>query len=142
MDFYYDKNKKVKGDIVSQEAFMDYKEDTYDVLMRAMLQLPDYLEGVQAGKMDAPITLMPLINDLRVVRKECLLTEGVLFSPDIENTVIPSDEYAADSIESGKLQSEVKRLRTHYQIGLLDYIKNNKERMGLQRHRLILVEDD
>jgi chemosensory pili system protein ChpA (sensor histidine kinase/response regulator) len=112
--------------------------DAYDVLMRAMLQLPDYLEGVQAGKMDAPITLMPLINDLRVVRKECLLTEGVLFSPDIENTVIPSDEYAADSIEPGKLQSEVKRLRTHYQIGLLDYIKNNKERIGLQRMKAVL----
>jgi len=112
--------------------------DAYDVLMRAMLQLPDYLEGVQAGKMDAPITLMPLINDLRVVRKECLLTEGVLFSPDIENTVIPSDEYAADSIEPGKLQSEVKRLRTHFQIGLLDYIKNNKERMGLQRMKAVL----
>ena len=39
-------------------------EDAYDVLMRAMLQLPDYLEGIQAGKKDAPITLMPLINDL------------------------------------------------------------------------------
>ena len=112
--------------------------DAYDVLMRAMLQLPDYLESVQAGKMDAPITLMPLLNDLRVVRKECLLTEGVLFSPDIENTVIPSGEHAADSIEPGKLQSEVKRLRTHFEIGLLDYIKNNKERTGLQRMKAVL----
>jgi chemosensory pili system protein ChpA (sensor histidine kinase/response regulator) len=120
------------------EGKVENVHDVYDVLMRAMLQLPDYLEGVQAGKMDAPITLMPLINDLRVVRKECLLTEGVLFSPDIENTVIPSDEYALGSIEPGKLQSEVKRLRTHFQIGLLDYIKNNKERMGLQRMKAVV----
>ncbi len=32
MDFYYDKTKKVNGDRVSLEAFIDYKEDTYDVL--------------------------------------------------------------------------------------------------------------
>ena len=66
-------------------------EDTYDVLMRSMLQLPDYLEGIQAGNKDMPITLMPLINDLRTARKEGLLTESVLFSPDIESAQLESD---------------------------------------------------
>lgn len=113
-------------------------EDTYDVLMRAMLQLPDYLEGIQAGKTDAPITLMPLFNDLRTARKEGLLSESVLFSPDIENAELPADGYDAEAIESGKLQEEVKRLRTHYQLGLLDYIRNNKERVGLQRIKAVL----
>ena len=113
-------------------------EDAYDVLMRAMLQLPDYLEGIQAGKKDAPITLMPLINDLRVARKEGLLTESVLFSPDIENAVIPSHGYDAAAIEAGKLQAEVKRLRTHYQLGLLDIIRNDKEKAGLQRIKAVL----
>jgi len=113
-------------------------EDTYDVLMRAMLQLPDYLEGIQAGKKDAPITLMPLFNDLRTARKEGLLSESVLFSPDIENTELDADGYDADAIEAGKLQDEVKRLRTHFQLGMLDYIRNNKERIGLQRIRAVL----
>ena len=54
-------------------------EDAYDVLMRAMLQLPDYLEGLQAGNQDAPITLMPLMNDMRAARKEKLVSESVLF---------------------------------------------------------------
>lgn len=113
-------------------------ENAYDVLMRAMLQLPDYLEGIQAGKKDAPITLMPLINDLRAARKEGLLTESVLFSPDIENAVIPSHGYDASTIEAGKLQGEVKRLRTHYQLGLLDIIRNKKEKVGLQRIKAVL----
>ncbi|NOQ87891.1 MAG: hypothetical protein GQ550_03120, partial [Gammaproteobacteria bacterium] len=113
-------------------------EDTYDVLMRAMLQLPDYLEGIQAGKKDAPITLMPLFNDLRTARKEGLLSESVLFSPDIENAELSADGYDAAAIEAGKLQGEVKRLRTHYQLGLLDYIRNNKERVGLQRIKAVL----
>lgn len=113
-------------------------EDAYDVLMRAMLQLPDYLESIQAGKKDTPIILMPLINDLRAARKEGLLTESVLFSPDIENVRLGSDDYDAQAIEPGKLQGEVKRLRTHYQLGLLDFIRNNKEVVGLQRIKAVL----
>ncbi len=120
------------------EGKIERAEDAYDVLMRAMLQLPDYLEGIQAGKKDAPITLMSLINDLRTARKEGLLTESVLFSPDVENTELVSDDYDADAIESGKLEGETKRLRTHYQLGLLDYIRNNKERVGLQRIKAVL----
>jgi len=120
------------------EGNIDRAEDVYDVLMRAMLQLPDYLEGIQAGKKDAPITLMPLINDLRAARKEGLLTESVLFSPDVESAVLNSDVYDAAVIEPGKLQGEVKRLRTHYQLGLLDFIRNNKERVGLQRIKAVL----
>ncbi|MCG6938325.1 MAG: Hpt domain-containing protein, partial [Gammaproteobacteria bacterium] len=112
---------------------------TYDVLMRAMLQMPDYLESIQAGCRDNPITLMPLMNDLRAVRKQNLLTQGVLFSPDIENTQLFSDDYDADAIKPGKLQGEVKRLRTHYQLGLLDYIRNNKETAGLHRIRAVLT---
>jgi chemosensory pili system protein ChpA (sensor histidine kinase/response regulator) len=113
-------------------------EDAYDVLMRSMLQLPDYLEGIQAGKKDAPITLMPLINDLRAARNEGLLTESVLFSPDLESAELTSDGYDAAAIESGKLQNEIKRLRTHYQLGLLDFIQNKKEHIGLQRIRAVL----
>lgn len=120
------------------EASVDHVEDAYDVLMRAMLQLPDYLEGIQAGKQDTPIALMSLINDLRAARSDALLTESALFSPDLETAKLNSAEYDASSIEPGKLQTEVKRLRTHYQLGLLDFIKNKKQRAGLQRIRAVL----
>jgi chemosensory pili system protein ChpA (sensor histidine kinase/response regulator) len=120
------------------EGNVERAEDTYDVLMRAMLQLPDYLEKIQAGNKDAPITLMPLINDLRAARKEGLLTESVLFSPDLENAKLVAIDYDAEAIKPGKLQDEAKRLRTHYQLGLLDYIRNNKERAGLQRIKAVL----
>ena len=57
---------------------------------------------------------MPLFNDLRTARKEGLLSESVLFSPDIENAEMSSDGYDADTIETGKLQGEVKRFRAGY----------------------------
>ena len=120
------------------EGGVDNNEDAYDVLMRAMLQLPDYLETIQAGSKDTPITLMPLFNDLRAARKEGLLSESALFSPEIESTEISSGEDADAVIEAGNLQAEVKRLRTHYQLGLLDYIRNQKEQAGLKRIKAVL----
>ena len=120
------------------EGGVDNNEDAYDVLMRAMLQLPDYLETIQAGSKDTPITLMPLFNDLRAARKESLLSESALFSPEIETTEISSGEDDDTVIEAGNLQAEVKRLRTHYQLGLLDYIRNQKEQAGLKRIKAVL----
>jgi chemosensory pili system protein ChpA (sensor histidine kinase/response regulator) len=121
------------------EGRVDKPEDVYDVLMRAMLQLPDYLEGLQSGNRDNPIALLPLMNDLRAARKEKLLSENVLFLPDVESVVIESDDAPDTDIESGKLQKEARRLRTHYQLGLLDYLKNNKESAGLQRMSAVIA---
>ncbi|MBT8438799.1 MAG: hypothetical protein KJO91_03665, partial [Gammaproteobacteria bacterium] len=113
------------------QALLDGKvekpEDAFDVLMRAMLQLPDYLEGLQAGNKDAPIVLMPLMNDLRAARKDKLLSESVLFLPDIDVVEATVPEPESGQVETGKLADEAKRLRTHYQLGLLDLLRNNKE---------------
>ncbi len=117
---------------------IDKPEDAFDVLMRAMLQLPDYLEGIQAGNKDAPIVLLPLMNDLRTARKEKLLSESVLFLPAIEDVDLGLDE-ADMPDEPGQLQAQAKRLRTHYQIGLLDFLKNNKVDAALQRMAAVLV---
>lgn len=121
------------------EGRVDRPEDVYDVLMRAMLQLPDYLEGLQSGNRDTPIALLPLMNDLRAARKENLLSENVLFLPDVESVIIESDDAQVSEPVAGKLLSESKRLRTHYQLGLLDYLKNNKESAGLQRMMAVIT---
>ena len=46
--------------------------------MRAMVQLPTYLERVLAGGRDMALMLLPLLNDLRAVRGNSLLSEGTL----------------------------------------------------------------
>ena len=120
------------------EGQIEKPEDVYDVLMRAMLQLPDYLEGLQAGNQDAPITLMPLMNDMRAARKEKLLSESVLFLPDVNAVDIEELSLNVAAIESGKLADEAKRLRTHYQLGLLDLLRNNKQSAGIKRMRAVI----
>src|ERR1043165_881217 len=49
-----------------------------DALMRAMVQLPTYLERVMSGGRDMALVLLPLLNDLRAVRGNALLSEGTL----------------------------------------------------------------
>jgi chemosensory pili system protein ChpA (sensor histidine kinase/response regulator) len=46
--------------------------------MRAMVQLPTYLDRVLAGGRDLALVLLPLLNDLRAVRGSPLLSEGTL----------------------------------------------------------------
>ena len=106
---------------LTAQATLDGKiektEDAYDVLMRAMLQLPDYLEGLQSGNKDTPVVLMPLMNDMRAARNEKLLSESVLFVPDVDSVEIESDVVDVAAIEGGQLAEEAKRLRPHYQLG-------------------------
>ena len=55
--------------------------DGLDALMRAIEQLPSYVERVASGGRDVPLALLPLLNDLRAVRGAALLSEGQL-TPD------------------------------------------------------------
>src|SRR5438132_11177072 len=50
--------------------------ESLDALMRAMVQLPSYLERVLAGGRDLALVLLPLLHDLRAVRGNALLSEG------------------------------------------------------------------
>ena len=52
--------------------------DGLDALMRAMEQLPSYVERVASGARDLPLVLLPLLNDMRAVRGGSLLSEGTL----------------------------------------------------------------
>ncbi len=124
--------------VVLQGGAVENIETAYDVLMRAMLQLPDYLENIQAGAKDTPIILMSLINDLRVARNDHLLSESVLFVANTDGVELNTEDYDSSVIETGKLAAEVKRLRKHFQLGLLDVIRNQKVRSGLQRIKAVL----
>ncbi len=124
--------------VALQQGTVERIDDAFDVLMRAMLQLPDYLENIQNGATDTPIILMSLINDLRAARNDNLLSESVLFVADTDNIKLETDNFNHASIKAGKLEKEVKRLRTHFQLGLLDIIRNHKEKAGLQRISAVL----
>ena len=62
------------------------------VLMQAILQLPNYLDHIKLGHRDLPVVLLPVLNDLRGARGESLLSETSLFQPTIKDTSPISDQ--------------------------------------------------
>jgi chemosensory pili system protein ChpA (sensor histidine kinase/response regulator) len=96
--------------------------DGQEVLMRAILQLPPYLERVKASRRDLPVVLLPLLNDLRAVRGESLLSETALFSPDLT-----AGERAPIQVGPADIDPSIlKKIRQAYQLALLGLIRNEK----------------
>lgn len=115
------------------------QDDTYSVLMRGIVQLPDYLERLQSGHKDIPIVLLPLLNDLRATRGEKLLTESALFSPDLSAPLPPAAAGASSALPVIELRAQGARLRTAFQLSLLRWIRDDSA--GDQLDRLIDVLD-
>ncbi len=106
------------------------QDETYAVLMRGIVQLPDYLERLQSGHKDIPIVLLPLLNDLRATRGEKLLSESVLFSPDLS---APFPASTGSGMPEMELKSEAARLRTAFQLSLLRWIRDDQPALQLER---------
>jgi chemosensory pili system protein ChpA (sensor histidine kinase/response regulator) len=101
-----------------------------DALMRAMVQLPTYLERVMSGGRDMALVLLPLLNDLRAVRGHALLSEGTLLllnlSSDQQANPVPAPG------EALTISQWSRKLRTRYQLGLLGWIKGERVDQNLE----------
>jgi chemosensory pili system protein ChpA (sensor histidine kinase/response regulator) len=106
--------------------------ETLDALMRAMVQLPSYVERVLAGGRDFALVLLPLLNDLRAVRGSALLSEGTLLLLNLK-----SDQQAAPiALPAGEPALTVaqwaRRLRTRFQLGLVGWIRGERPEQNLE----------
>ena len=114
------------------------REEGYSVLMRGMVQLPDYLERVQTGHKDIPIVLLPLLNDLRACRGEKLLTDSALFSPDLSAPLPPSSAGMPAPLGLKELRAQALRLRLAFQAALLKWFRDSSQPQHPQRLRDVL----
>ena len=106
--------------------------EALDALMRAMVQLPGYLERVLAGGRDLALVLLPLLNDLRAVRGSALLSEGTLLLLNLK-----SDRQAQPAApvpgESPLTASQwARRLRARFQTGLIGWIRGERPEQNLE----------
>ncbi len=103
-----------------------------DALMRAMVQLPTYLERVMSGGRDMALVLLPLLNDLRAVRGHALLSEGTLLLLNLSSDQQANPVPAAPG-ESGLTVAQwARKLRTRFQLGLLGWIKGERVEQNLE----------
>ena len=102
-------------------------DDAFEVLMRGMLQLPDYLERIVSGQRDVPLALLSLLNDLRSVRGESLLSESSLFAQSISDR--STQGIGAENLapSGGDIVAVAKKLRPKFQSALLGWFKAGSE---------------
>lgn len=117
---------------------IERRDDACEVLMRAILQLPDYLERLKSGYQDVPLVLLPLMNDLRAARDASLLSEGALFSPDLN--IKPQIKNRKSDAQAGNIKELARKLRSRYQFGLVGWYKNSKDMISLKRLDWVLTQ--
>jgi len=108
-------------------------EQALEVMLRAVLQLPDYLEHIQSGHRDIPIAILPLLNDIRAVRNQDLFSEKLLFLPDLSMHQEGAEIQAIDNDQNQASKLLAKKLRPVYQLALVNVIKEQSVEESLKR---------
>jgi len=124
-------NALLNGQITQQQ-------DAFEVLIRATLQLPAYLERLENGHPDLPAVLTPLLNDMRAARGEPLLSENAFFSPDLE--ILPPEKRLVPGKSYPEIQSYAKKLRPIYQLSLLGVLRDKDPAGSLKKMAAVLRE--
>lgn len=106
--------------------------EAQEVLMRAILQFPLYLDQVKTTRKDNPLVVLPLLNDLRAVRGESLLTDTKLFVPNLTPAKKVSGARLPVTQDNVQFQAMVLKLRQMYQYAASGFIRgvNPEENLG------------
>ncbi|MEE8220554.1 MAG: hypothetical protein V3R21_02245, partial [Woeseiaceae bacterium] len=112
--------EKIKGD-----------ENLFELLTRAMLLLPDYLGGLQFGQMDAPLRLLPTINEFRDARKAERVSEDQLFTPDL-SVRPPRHDDDESKLSEPEYAELAQKLRPQFQVALLSWLRDTSDAKSLE----------
>ena len=118
--------------LVASAGEQKNQAESLDALMRAMVQLPSYLERVLAGGRDLALVLLPLLNDLRAVRGCSLLSEGTLLLLNLKSDRQAHQPAAAAAGEAPlTVEQWGRRLRPRFQLGLVGWIRGERPEQNL-----------
>ncbi len=118
--------------LLSSDNDQKRQVDGLDALMRAMVQLPTYLERVLSGGRDLALVLLPLLNDLRSVRGSPLLSEGTLLLLNLKSDQPAQPQSQRQGEQLISVAQWARRLRPRFQIGLLGYIRGERTVQNLE----------
>src|SRR5580658_1286492 len=118
--------------LLATHAERKSQAESLDALMRAMVQLPSYLERVLAGGRDLALVLLPLLNDLRSVRGNSLLSEGTLLLLNLKSDQQAQPVVAVAGEAPMTVEQWARRLRARYQAGLVGWIRGERVEQNLE----------
>ena len=100
--------------------------ETLDALMRAMVQLPSYVERVLAGGRDLALVLLPLLNDLRAVRGSAAAVRRHAAAAQSQVRPAGGAGGARRRRTALTVAQWARRLRTRFQLGLVGWIRGER----------------
>ena len=115
------------------------REEAYTVMMRGLMQLPDYLERLSGGHRDVPVVLLPLLNDLRASRHLPPLPESALFHPNLDAFLPEQAPAALSDLQAQAYRDELVDLRLHFQQQLLGWFREQDVPQRLRNMRKTLL---
>jgi chemosensory pili system protein ChpA (sensor histidine kinase/response regulator) len=118
--------------LLATHAERKSQAESLDALMRAMVQLPGYLERVLAGGRDLALVLLPLLNDLRAVRGHSLLSEGTLLLLNLKSDKQAEPVATSPGEPVMTVEQWARRLRARYQVGLIGWIRGERLEQNVQ----------
>ena len=112
------------------QAIIDKKvsniNEACEILVHAIVKLPIYLRQILSSREDRPESLILLLNDLRAAQGQSLISEGILFSPDLSAfKKLAENQIRVDS--NPATSDVIKRLRQVYQLSLIKLIKGQEK---------------
>lgn len=113
--------KRLALDFLEQKTEADTR--ALEILMQGTLLLQDYLKRLEAGKKDNPLSVLPMVNELRLAGSKTALKEIEFFDPDL-NAPLPDFLTAHLNEDDSGLSQFAARARPQYEVALLAWFRN------------------
>lgn len=111
-------------------------EDAFSALSGAMLQLSDYIDLLAHGEDDRAVVLQPVINELRLARRQTVVTEADLFAAQARAQLplppVPGGG-AGDSAGDGAVQTVARRELPGFQLVFLQWFRGSQVDESMRR---------
>ncbi len=99
-------------------------QEAQEVLMDSLLQLENYLEHIQKGQRDLPVVLLPVLNDLRALQGQPLLSDTSLFTPNLSAAEVTPNSSHNLRMNDEQVIANLRKLRQMFQFSLAGIIRN------------------
>jgi chemosensory pili system protein ChpA (sensor histidine kinase/response regulator) len=109
-------------------------EEASRLVVRALIQLPDYLDFVQSNHEDEPVVLVSILNDLKAIRNQEFISSDIIDIPvpDNDEAMLAGQGHSGESLQS------LAHLTQHaFELGLLGWYRNQNDADSL--HKMDLV---
>ncbi len=124
------------ADALNRNAVSD-RAAAADALMLGIVQLPAYLERLEKGEPDIPVSLLPLVNEIRSAQGQAAVSRMALLAPRLDFELGGEQKVPAGT-GNPDLPALVAARRPIFHRGLLAWMRDKDSASGLQDMQAVI----